>query len=145
VKKSDKIALWKDLEEMLPPVASRESGKDPVGLISLVDRAYVRAYKLHRVYSSAMRLHCAARWVGILQRALGQNRKEGWRKILRCLVKSETGTYRLEHDKITLVARGKKVKDDTIKRPSLIEFQSKPTTPTLFDKTPSAESSQHLQ
>ena len=132
VEKSDKIAIWRDLEEMLPPYESRKSGKDPVGLIPLVDRAYARAYKLYRAYSSAMRFHCAARWVRSLRRALGQNRKEAWRKILRSLLKSETGTYYLEDDRITIIGGGEKLKDETFESLSPRSSQRKTVNTTLF-------------
>lgn len=132
VKKSDKIALWKDLEEMLPPYESIGSGKDPFGLISLVDRAYARAYKLHRVYSSAMRFHCASRWINKLQYALGKNSKEEWREILRSLVMSETGTYFLEDDNITVIGGGKKLKDEDFERSSPRISQTETANTTLF-------------
>ena len=132
VKKSDKVRLWNDLEELLPPFGTNKSGKDPVGLISLVDRAYMQAYKLHKVYSSAMRFHCAARWLAMLQSELTQSRKEGWRKILTSLAESETGTYCLTEDRISLVPRRKRVKIDAIEPPSLEDSQEKLTTPQLF-------------
>jgi len=132
VKKSDKIRIWNDLEELLPPFGVDKTGKDPVGLISLIDRAYMRAFKLHKVYSNSMRFHCAARWLATLQSALEQNRQEGWRKILTSLAESETGTYCLTEDRITLVTRGKRVKIDAIESPSLEDSQEKLTTPQLF-------------
>ena len=132
VKKSDKIVLWKDLEEMLPPYGSGESGKDPFGLISLIDRAYARAYKLHKVYSSAMRFHCAARWVKNLRFALEQNSKEGWRDIIRSLVSSEIGTYCLENDSITIIGGGKKFKDESFVHTSPIGSQTENANTTLF-------------
>lgn len=132
VKKADKVSLWRDLEEMLPPVVSSTTGKDPVGLISLVDGAYARAYKLHRVYSSAMRFHCAARWVKKLRSALGKNRREGWRNILKCLARSETGSYCLEGDRIRVVRREKKLKYDLVERVLPKDSEREITTPTLF-------------
>lgn len=132
VKKSEKVALWKDLDEMLPPVASKRSAKDPVGLISLIDGAFLQAYKLHSVYNSAMRFHRAAVWLGSLQSALGPNRKEAWTDILRCLVKSEIGTYCLDNDRISLVVRGNKFKHDTGEQPFEKDSQIEPVVPTLF-------------
>jgi len=132
VKKSDKMDLWKRLEKLLPPFDSLERGKDPYGLISLVDQAYMRAYKLHKVYSSAMRFQCVAKWIAILRRTLKESGIEGWKKILTSLAESETGTYRLENDRIIFVARGKKLKVDTIESSTPIESQRKPTSPTLF-------------
>jgi len=132
VKKSDKVTLWRDLEGILPPYECSRGGKDPFGLISLVDRAYARAYKLHKAYSSAMRFHCAARWVSTLRDALGQNEKEGWRKILWSLAASETGTYLLEHDKLTMIKHEKKPKVKTCERASSTRHQSKSATTTLF-------------
>ena len=132
VKKSDKIGLWNDLEELLPPFESSKTGKDPIGLISLIDSAYMRSYKLHRAYSSAMRFHCAAKWVAMLQCALAQGKKEGWKKILTSLAESETGTYHLDHDKITLVSCEKRVKIDAIKSNSPSKSQTKYIAPTLF-------------
>ena len=104
VKKPDKIGLWRELEEILPSPDSCERGKDPVGLLSIVDRAFERAYKLHKVYSSAMRFHCVARWINGLRNAIGQDENEGWMRILKSLVQSEPGTYHLDKDKITIVA-----------------------------------------
>ena len=132
VKKPDKVRLWNDLEELLPPFGTNKSGKDPVGLISLVDWAYMRAFKLHKVYSSAMRFYYAAKWVAMLQSALSRDRKKGWREILMSLAGSEIGTYLLEHDSITIVARGKRVKIDAVECPSLNDSQRVPTTPMLF-------------
>jgi hypothetical protein len=132
VKKSDKIKLWNDLEELLPPFEDNKNGKDPVGLVSLIDRAYMRAFKLHKVYSSAMRFYCAARWFAMLQSALAQSRKERWRKILTSLAESEIGTYNLVEDKITLVARRKNGKIDVIESPPLEDFQEKLATYKLF-------------
>jgi adenine-specific DNA-methyltransferase len=94
VKKSDKMALWNDLEELLPPFGSGKASKDSVGLISLVDKAYTRAYKLQKAYSSAMRLHCVARWVTTMEQTLAQSTKNaGWKRILLSLAESEHGTY----------------------------------------------------
>jgi len=132
VKKSDKIRLWKDLEEMLPPYGVRKRGKDQVGLVSLVDQAYARAYKLHKVYSSAMRFHCAARWLRNLRFALEQNSEEGWRNIIRSLVSSETGTYCHEDDTITIIGGGKKFKDETFAHSSSIRSQTENENTTLF-------------
>ncbi len=132
VKKSDKVKLWNDLEEILPPFEANKSSKDPVGLISLVDRAYMRAFKLHKVYSSAMRFHCAAKWINTLHLILGHDTKEGWERILKTLAKSETGTYLMEGDRITLVGRDTKVKHDIIERYSSSGSQNKYTGATLF-------------
>lgn len=105
VKKSDKMALWNDLEELLPPFGSGKAGNDAVGLISLVDGAYSRAYKLHKAYSSAMRFHCAARWVTAMKQTLAQSTEDaGWKRILLSLAESEHGTYHLDGDGITLVS-----------------------------------------
>ncbi len=111
VKKSDKIALWKALEEILPGDDSFEKSKDPAGLISLVDRAYGRAYKLHKVYSSAMRFHCVARWIDSLRNALAQDENERWSRILRSLVDSEPGTYQLDDDRIAVTGSTEKIED----------------------------------
>ena len=132
VKKSDKIPLWKDLEEMLPPVASGRGAKDPPGLISLIDHAHLRAYKLHSVYSSAMRFHRAAGWIASLRRALGPNKKDPWTDILTSLVKSETGTYCLDHGRITLVSRGNKVKHGAPEQSSATDSKRELAVPTLF-------------
>ena len=132
VRKSDKVALWRDLEAILPPYQSCKGGEDPVGLISLVDRAYLRAYKLHSVYSSAMRFHYAAKWVNGFRCALGQNRKEGWMKILRSLVRSASGTYQLEHDRLTLIKCGEKIKVENAERDSRGSSQRKAVKATLF-------------
>ncbi|OHB73881.1 MAG: hypothetical protein A2Z25_09970 [Planctomycetes bacterium RBG_16_55_9] len=107
VKKSDKMALWKVLDEMLPSDDSREPGRDAVGLLSLVDRAYAKAYKLHREYSSAMRFHCAARWINTLRSTLGQDKSRAWQQILKSLADSEPGTYHLDADKISVVGSAK--------------------------------------
>lgn len=132
VKKSDKIALWKVLEEILPLEDSREKGKDPIGLVSLVDRAYARAYKLHRAYSSAMRFHCAARWINSLRHALGQDKNKGWKEILRSLVNSEKGTYHTEHDRITIIGSSEKVKIEELEHSSPKTSQEQTANTTLF-------------
>jgi len=132
VKKADKITLWKDLEEMLPPYECNRAGKDPFGLISVVDCAYARAYKFHKAYSSAMRFHCAARWVSSLRDALGQNEKEGWREILRSLVASETRTYHLEHDTLTTVRHEKKAKIESFESRSAIARRKRSPSAPLF-------------
>ena len=132
VKKSDKMNLWKNLEELLPPVGSCEKGKDPIGLISLIDRAYIKAYKIHKVYSSAMRFHYAAKWIDMLRCALADNRKGKWRGVLTSLAESEMGTYRLKDNKLTLIGLGKKLKVSTIESPSAIKSKNKAETPTLF-------------
>jgi adenine-specific DNA-methyltransferase len=111
VKKSDKIALWKVLEEILPGDDSFERSKDPAGLMSLVDRAYGKAYKLHKVYSSAMRFHCVARWIDRLRSALAQDENEGWSRALRSLVDSEPGTYHLDNDRIAVTDSTEKTED----------------------------------
>lgn len=132
VKKPDKIALWSVLEEILPLDDSCKSGKDPFGLISLVDRAYARAYKLHKVYSSAMRFHCVARWISSLRSAIGQDKNEGWRKILNSLVNSETGTYHLDNDRITIIGGREKIKDKKSEVHSPRTSQREPANTTLF-------------
>ena len=105
------MALWNDLEELLPPYTSGKTGKDLIGLISLVDRAFRRAYKLHRAYSSAMRFHCVARWIQRLRSTLVQDRKAGWGRILGSLVNSEPGTYRLDGDRISVMGAPEKTRD----------------------------------
>jgi len=132
VKKSDKMSLWNDLEELLPPLASGRTGKDPFGLVSLVDRAYMRAYKLHRVYSSAMRFHCAAAWLTMLRRSLSQNENEGWRRILMSLAQSESGSYCLEGGKMTVVEGSQKIKISDMQRQSLAEHQDESASSVLF-------------
>jgi len=116
----------------LPLDDSRKKGKDSVGLISLVDRAYARAYKLHSVYSNAMRFHCAARWISNLQCAIGRDKNEGWGKILRSLVNSETGTYQIEHDRITIIGGGEKVKVEEFEHSSPRSSQGQTANTTLF-------------
>jgi len=132
VKKSDKMRIWNELEELLPPFGSNKIGKDPVGLISLVDRAYMRAFKLHKVYSSAMRFYYAAKWLAVLQSTLAHSRKKGWEKILTDIAESETGTYCLTEDKITIMSRKKKGKIDAIESLSLENPQENLTTQQLF-------------
>jgi hypothetical protein len=132
VKKSDKVALWNDLEELLPPFGSNKAGKDPIGLVTLVDHAYIRAYKLHEVYSSAMRFHCVARWVAMLKHILSRSGNEVWQKILASLAESESGRFLLDHDKITLAGNTRKAKIDSIDRLSPSKSQNESTTPTLF-------------
>jgi adenine-specific DNA-methyltransferase len=132
VKKSDKIALWKILEEILPPDDLCESSKDPAGLLSLVDRAYGRTYKLHKVYSSAMRFHCVARWIDRLRNTLGQDKNEGWRQILKSLVKSEPGTYSLDGDRITVTRSAEKIKDTEYEITSPKALRKETATATLF-------------
>jgi len=132
VKKSDKIKLWNDLEELLPPFGTSKSSKDSFGLVSIIDRAYMRVFKLHKAYSSAMRFYYAAKWLAILQSNLAGGRKEGWAKILTSLAESETGTYFLTEDKITIRSRRKKLKIDTIESSSLENPQESLTTQQLF-------------
>ena len=132
VKKADKIGLWKDLEEMLPAVESDKGGKDPLGLVSIIDRAYLCAYKLHRVYSSAMRFHRVAAWLGFLNRSLASTTKEAWAHLLMLLAKSEPGTYCLDHDEITLLTRGYNVKVSTDEIHSTRDNRTEPALPTLF-------------
>jgi hypothetical protein len=132
VKKSDKKKLWNALEELLPNFGSNKSGKDSIGLISLIDRAYMRAFKLHKAYSSAMRFYCAAKWLAMLQSNLARGRKEGWEKILTSLAESETGTYCLTEDKISIMSRRKKIKIDSVEPPSLENPQENLTTQQLF-------------
>jgi len=132
VKKPDKIGLWRELEEILPLRDSCERGKDPVGLLSIVDRAFERAYKLHKVYSSAMRFHCAAKWINSLRNALGQDENEGWRKTLKSLVQSEPGTYELDNDSVILIANPdwtKSIRPGTVSRKT---SQREPVDSTLF-------------
>ena len=126
------MALWNDLEELLPPYTSGKTGKDLVGLISLVDRAFRRAYKLHKAYSSAMRFHCVARWIDRLRNALGQDKNEGWRQILKSLVQSEPGTYSLDNDGITVTRSAEKTKDVEYELTSPKASRKKTATATLF-------------
>ena len=127
------MALWNNLEELLPPSGSGKAGKDPVGLISLVDRAYSRAYKLHKAYSSAMRFHCAARWATATERALVQSTEgERWKKILISVAESEYGTYRLDGDKITLTSRSEERRIDTLDSPSRATQKGQSVTGVLF-------------
>jgi len=132
VKKSDKVALWKELEKLLPPVAFGRSRKDPFGLVSLIDRAYLQAYKLHSEYSSAMRFHRVAAWLRSLQQALGSTGEEGWTHILRSLAKSETATYSLNRDRMTLVTRGNNVKRVRPEQSSSKPSERETPVPTLF-------------
>lgn len=132
VKKSDKVALWKELEKLLPPVAFGRSRKDPFGLVSLVDRAYLQAYKLHSEYSSAMRFYRVAAWLRSLQQVLGPTGEEGWIHILRSLAKSETATYSLNRDRVTLVTRGNNVKHVRSAQLSSRASQREAPVPTLF-------------
>ncbi len=132
VKKPDKIGLWRMLERILPLRDSCERGIDPVGLVSIVDRAYARAYKLHKVYSSAMRFHCVAKWINSLRNALGQDDNEGWRQILKSLVNSEPGTYHLDNDRITIVAGAEKIKNVRPEITSRKTSQREPVNSTLF-------------
>jgi len=132
VKKSEKILLWKDLEKILPPFGSSEIGNDEFGLISIVDQAYMKAYKLHKVYSSTMRFYLAAKWLATLQSALEPNKKEGWETLIKSLAKSETGTYRLENERITRSTLGKKIKEEIVEISAPRSSQKK-MTPTLFD------------
>jgi hypothetical protein len=111
VKKSDKIALWKVLDEILPAADSFERSKDAAGLMSLVDRAYGKAYKLYKVYSSAMRFHCVVRWIDRLRIMLAQDENEGWSRILKSLVDSEPGTYHFDTDRITVTGSIEKSED----------------------------------
>ncbi len=134
VKKSDKVALWKDLESILPPVGSDKAGIDSVGLVSLVDKSFIRAYKLHRVYNSAMRFHCVAKWVSMLRQLLGHNEREGWGNILTSLANSETGTYCMEGDRITVIKRDIKVKQEIIESRSRNDSRTGRTDATLFDR-----------
>ena len=132
VKKSEKISLWKDFEKILPPFGSSEIGNDEFGLISIVDQAYMKAYKLHKVYSSAMRFYLVAKWLSTLQSALEPNKKEGWETIIKSLAKSETGMYRLKNERITRSTLGKKIKEAIVEIPAPRSSQKK-MTPTLFD------------
>jgi adenine-specific DNA-methyltransferase len=132
VRKSDKIALWKVLEEILPSDDSCEPSKDPAGLMFLVDRAYAKAYKLQKVYSSAMRFHCVARWINTLRCDLGQDKKKGWKQILKSLVKSEPGTYHLDNDKITVLNGTEKIKDMEYKITSRRTSKRETADSTLF-------------
>jgi len=132
VKKTEKISLWKDLEKILSPFGSSEIGNDEFGLISIVDQAFMKAYKLHKVYSSTMRFYLAAKWLATLQSSLEPNKKEGWETIIKSLAKSETGMYRLKNEKITRYTLGKKIKEP-IAEISAPRISQKKMTPTLFD------------
>lgn len=109
VKKSEKIALWKLLEEILPSNETFENSNDPIGLVSLIDCAYIKAYKLHKVYSSAMRIHYVAQWINGLKIALGKNKNDGWKQILKSMVDSEPGNYHLDNDRITATSNAEKI------------------------------------
>jgi hypothetical protein len=132
VKKPDKVGLWRELEEILPLGDSCERGKDPVGLLSIVDRAFKRSYKLHKVYSSAMRFHCVAKWIDSLRNALGKDENEGWRQILKSLVLSEPGTYHLDKDRISIIADTDKVTKLSLEATSPKATQREPVHGTLF-------------
>lgn len=132
VKKSDKVVLWKDLEDLLPAVGSRRRGKDPIGLLSLVDHAYLKTYKLHGAYSSAMRFYRVARWFESLRPAMESNGKQGWTPLLKSLAKSETATYFLEDDSMTLVERQNGVARPTHGSVLTEEVQEPDSVPTLF-------------
>jgi adenine-specific DNA-methyltransferase len=132
VKKSDKVALWKDLEDILPPVGSRRGGKDPIGLLSLIDGAYLKTYKLHGAYSSAMRFYRVARWFESLRPAMESNGKQGWPALLKSLAKSETATYFLEDDSVTLVERQNGVARPRHGSVPTEEVQEVDSVPTLF-------------
>jgi len=114
--KSEKIALWKLLEEILPSNEPFESSNDPIGLVSLIDRAYTKAYKLHKVYSSAMRIHYVARWINKLKNTLGKNKKYGWEQILKSMAISEPENYDLDNDRIT-------VTNDSEKKNKEVEYK----------------------
>jgi len=124
VTKSDKMSLWKALDELLPPADSECRPKDPSGLLSLVDGAYLRAYRLHKAFSSAMRFHRAAVWIDTLLRCL-RSRRGAMRGILIDLATSETGSYAIHGDRITLLAR-----DGRLRRP-VDESQAITQTPDV--------------
>jgi len=130
VKKSEKITLWKLLEEILPSNDSCDNSKDPAGLVSLIDRAYVKAYKLHKVYSSAMRFHCVAQWINKLKSALGKDENYGWNQILKSIVDSEPGTYRLDNDNFTVICNGEKKKKDTAYKSTSVKASKRETANT---------------
>jgi len=132
VEKSEKISLWNHLETILPPFASSQTRNDEYGLLSIVDQAYIKAYKLHKVYSSAMRFYLAAKWLATLQSAVKPNEKEGWETLIKSLAKTETGTYALKDERITRSTLGKKTKEAIAEIPPPISTQKK-ITPTLFD------------
>jgi len=132
VKKSEKITLWKLLEEILPSNDSSERSKDPVGLVSLIDRAYAKTYKLHKVYSRAMRLHCVARWINRLKNALGQDKNDGWKQILKSMVNSEPGAYLLDNDKITVIGDAEKTKGLEYKSTSVRTSKRETANVSLF-------------
>jgi adenine-specific DNA-methyltransferase len=133
VKKSDKTALWNDLEMLLPSADSDKPGRDSVGLITAVDKAYRNAYKLHKAYGSAMRFHCAAKWISLLGRVLEKSTEaEGWKRVLRSLAESETGNYRLGADMITLVASEGRTQVNSVDAPSQQASRDESVTGTLF-------------
>jgi len=132
VKKSDKINLWKALEEILPLSDSCKKGKDPIGLVSLIDRAYTRAYKLQKIYSSAMRFYCAARWIKNFGCSLGENKDEGCINILKSLVDSETGAYQFTNDEMTFIGGNEKMRVEEIDVDSLNNSHRKTANATLF-------------
>jgi hypothetical protein len=127
------MALWGNLEELLPPLTSGKTGNEPVGLISLVDRAYGRAYKLHKVYSSAMRFHCAARWVRTLEQTLSQWTEDTvWNRLLTSLAESERGSYQLDDDRLTFIARIEEKQIDSRDGLMTRASRNEPVTGTLF-------------
>jgi hypothetical protein len=132
VKKPDKLSLWRELEQILPLRDSCEKGKDPAGLLSIVDRAYARAYKLQKVYSSAMRFHCVAKWINSLRNAIGQDENKGWRQILKSLVQSEPGTYHLDKNKISIIADTDKAARVRLEATSQKTIRREPIHGTLF-------------
>jgi adenine-specific DNA-methyltransferase len=132
VKKSDKIALWKLLDEILPADDSFEKSKDSTGLLRLVDRAYCKAYKLHKVYSSAMRFHCVARWIDKLRNVLEPDENEGWNRMLRSLVDSEPETYQLDNDRITVIGGTAKTKHMQRENTSRRASKKETANATLF-------------
>ena len=132
VRKSKKVPVWKDLEDLLPPVGSQKVGKDPFGVLSIVDQAYLQAYKLHSEYSSAMRFHRAAVWLEGIRQSLEPATEEAWVHILRSLAGSEPATYSLNRDRMTLVARGNNVKRVGPERSSARPCERQSPVPTLF-------------
>jgi hypothetical protein len=79
-----------------------------------------------------MRFHYAARWISNLQRAIGRDKNKGWEKILRSLVDSETGTYHIEHDRITIIGSGGKVKVEEFEHSSQRATKRQTANTTLF-------------
>ena len=118
------------MEEILPSNDSCDNSKDPAGLVSLIDRAYVKAYKLHKVYSSAMRFHCVAQWINKLKSALGKDENYGWNQILKSIVDSEPGTYRLDNDNFTVICNGEKKKKDTAYKSTSVKASKRETANT---------------